>query len=376
MPDKRMNESKRRELRRLYFDGLPVKLVAEAVGCHISLVAKSIRRLPWPPYERSALRLSLEEREEISRGLNAKKTFQEIARGLGRQTSTVSREVNAQGPRERYRAWRGEQSAERTCRRQRPGKLEASARLRSAVDSALKERWSPEQVSQGLKTLYPDDRTMRVSHETIYKALYIQARGSLKKVLIKHLRTGRTRRRSRAREEQRRHQTNMVMISQRPAEADDRAVPGHWEGDLIMGQGNLSAIGTLVERSTRFVMLLHLPNGKLATDVREALTAKIQTLPVQLRRSITWDQGAEMSQHAQFTIDTGVAVYFCDPHSPWQRGSNENTNGLLRQYFPKGEDLSRFTAKDLDDAARQLNDRPRETLGWSTPAKTLTACLR
>jgi len=216
---------------------------------------------------------------------------------------------------------------------------------------------------------------MRVSHETIYQALYIQGRGVLRKELTKHLRQGRTERRKRGREELRGKIRDMVNISQRPPEVADRAVPGHWEGDLIIGKDNHSAIGTLVERATRYVMLLELKNGKTAENVREALAKKIQALPAELWRSITWDQGPELSEHAQFTVDTGVKVYFCDPHSPWQRGSNENTNGLLRQYFPKGTDLNEYSAAELDRVARQLNGRPRETLGWRTPAEKLNELL-
>jgi len=216
---------------------------------------------------------------------------------------------------------------------------------------------------------------MQVSHETIYQALYVQGRGSLRKELAKYLRQGRDRRRHRSRQELRGKIREMVNISQRPPEVADRAVPGHWEGDLIFGKGH-SAIGTLVERSTRFVMLLHLPEGITAEHVRVALTKKIQTLPAELRRSITWDQGHELAQHAKFTIDTGVKVYFCDPRSPWQRGSNENTNGLLRQYFPKGQDLRPYSAAELNQVARELNDRPRQTLGWRTPYEKLTELMR
>ena len=226
-----------------------------------------------------------------------------------------------------------------------------------------------------LRLEFADRPEMWVSHETIYKSLFVQGRGELRRELHRCLRTGRAQRKHQGRVERRGQIPNMVMISERPAEADDRAVPGHWEGDLIMGANNHSAIGTLVERSTRFVMLLHLPGDHGAEAVRDAMTAKIATLPEALRRSITWDQGVEMAQHAQFSIDTGVPVYFCDPHSPWQRGSNENTNGLLRQYFPKHISLRRFTAADLDAAADSLNGRPRQTLAWKTPAERLDELL-
>jgi IS30 family transposase len=217
---------------------------------------------------------------------------------------------------------------------------------------------------------------MNVSHETIYKSLYLQGRGTLRKELAKHLRTQRQARRPRARAALRGRIPDMVLISKRPPEVEDRAVPGHWEGDLIIGANHKSAIGTLVERRTRFVMLLHLPHDHSAEQVRQALTKKIQTLPTELRRSLTWDQGKELAQHAKFTVDTGVKVYFCDPHSPWQRGSNENTNGLLRQYFPKGDDLSKYDARHLDHVANELNGRPRQTLGWSTPSEALTELMR
>jgi IS30 family transposase len=228
-----------------------------------------------------------------------------------------------------------------------------------------------------LKAEHPDDPEMRVSHETIYRTLYLQGRGVLRKELAATLRMGpRTRRRRLTHSPKSGHLRAMVNISQRPAEADDRAVPGHWEGDLIKGPLNKSCIGTLVERSTRYVMLLHLPNGGSAHEVEKALKKKIQKLPVELRRSLTWDQGGEMANHANFTIDTGMSVYFCDPHSPWQRGSNENTNGLLRQYFPKGVDLNDVTEARLDEVARQLNGRPRETLNWRTPAEALSELFR
>jgi len=227
------------------------------------------------------------------------------------------------------------------------------------------------QISMQLRIEFPDDPMMRVSPETIYQSIYVQGRGALRKELAACLRTGRAIRRSRSRLEQRGKITNLVMISERPAEVEDRAVPGHWEGDLIIGKNNASAVGTLVERSTRYVMLLHLPERHTAEAVAAAIAAKIRTLPQHLARSITWDQGSEMAHHAQFTLDTGVAVYFCDPHSPWQRGSNENTNGLLRQWLPKGTDLSVHTEADLDTIAYKLNNRPRQTLEWMKPSQRL-----
>ena len=239
----------------------------------------------------------------------------------------------------------------------------------------LGELWSPEEIARRLRLEFPDDPMMQVSHETIYQSLFVQGRGELRRELHRCLRTGRAHRRSRGRLDARGRLPGMVMISERPAEVADRAVPGHWEGDLIMGKANLSAVGTLVERATRFVLLLHLPDGHGAESVRQAMTAAIKTLPAELARSITWDQGSEMAQHARFTVDTGVQIYFCDPHSPWQRGSNENTNGLLRQYMPKGTDLSLHSAEDLARFARSLNNRPRETLGFLKPSEKLSELL-
>jgi len=234
---------------------------------------------------------------------------------------------------------------------------------------------SPEQIAARLKSRYPEQSEMQISHEAIYRALFVQGRGKLRKELARHLRTGRTRRHPRARAEPVDRFGQMVPIRERPAEASDRAVPGSWEGDLIIGKDN-SAIATLVERKSRFVMLVELPDGRDAGSVRVALTKKILSLPENLRRALTWDRGVEMAQHAQFTVDTNVQVYFCDPHSPWQRGTNENTNGLLRQYFPKGTNLKAITRDRLDEVAAQLNDRPRQTLGWKTPSEVLAQALR
>jgi IS30 family transposase len=261
--------------------------------------------------------------------------------------------------------------AERTARRPKPSKLRASPKLRKRVIADLKKLHSPEQISIRLRKEFRDDASMQISHEAIYRSLYVQGRGELRRELAACLRTGRARRRSQARLEKRGKIPDMVMISERPPEIADRAVPGHWEGDLIVGKNNNSAIGTLVERSTRYVMLFPLPHGRRAVHVREAMAKKIQTLPEELRRSITWDQGREMLEHVKFKIDTGIDIYFCDPHSPWQRGSNENTNGLLRQYFPKGADLSKFTARQVQSAADSLNSRPRKTLDAYTPAEKL-----
>ncbi|KOS53042.1 IS30 family transposase [Rhodococcus rhodochrous] len=331
------------------------------------------RRTPPP----SGRYLTLEERETISELLQAGTKQYEIARALGRSASTISREIT-RGTNKRgyYIASTAHRAAQQRATRPKTAKLATCDRLRGFVRQRLERNHSPEQISHSLIREFPDDAEMRVSHETIYLSLYIQSRGALKRELTQHLRTKRTLRASRRRPDERRGRIpEMVHISQRPAEADDRAVPGHWEGDLIMGAGNRSAIGTLVERTTRFVMLLHLPDGYSAEQVNTALAAKIRELPDALARSITWDQGAEMKRHAQFTVDTGVQIYFCDPHSPWQRGSNENTNGLLRQYFPKGTDLSLHTVEDLRFVADEMNDRPRKTLHWHTPAERLDEML-
>jgi IS30 family transposase len=248
--------------------------------------------------------------------------------------------------------------------------------LAAQVTAWLEELWSPEEIAVRLRLEFPDDPMMWVSHETIYQSLFVQGRGELRRELHRCLRSGRAHRRSRDSVERRGQIPDKVMISERPAEAEDRAVPGHWEGDLILGRNNRSAVGTLVERSTRFVLLLHLPDGKSALQVDAAIRLAIGDLPDELVRSLTWDQGKEMSGHVNFTVETGVQVYFCDPHSPWQRGSNENTNGLLRQYFPKGTDLSRWSLADLLAVQAAINSRPRKVLNWKTPAEVLDEQLR
>ena len=309
----------------------------------------------------------------IADGLLMGQSLRTIATRLGRHASTLSREVRARSVDGIYLPYQADRAATASRSRPRASKLHTHRALRTAVEHGLALRLSPEQISHRLLRDHPEDESMRVSHETIYQALYFQARGGLKREVQAALRTGRTRRVPRRRPDQRTHRfiDPMVMISDRPAEVADRAVPGHWEGDLIMGAGNRSAIGTLVERATRYTMLLHLPHGHDAEHVRDALVSTIATLPQHLRGSLTWDQGKEMARHAQFTTATDMAVYFCDPASPWQRGSNENTNGLLRQYFPKGTDLSIHSPDDLEHVAQQLNGRPRKTLGWDTPAERL-----
>jgi IS30 family transposase len=319
-------------------------------------------------------RLSLADREEITIGLASGETLSAIATRLGRVVSTVSREVSANGGRRGYRAWRAHERARARSRRPKHHKL-ACPRLAGQVSEWLQEWWSPEEICRRLRVEYPDDPMMRVSHETIYQALYVQGRGELRRELARCLRTGRAQRRPRGRVETRGRIPGMVMISDRPAEAADRAVPGHWEGDLIIGKDGASAVGTLVERATRYLLLLHLASGHTADIVDEAMRRAIATLPGELFRTITWDQGREMARHATFTVDTGIQIYFCDPHSPWQRGSNENTNGLLRQYMPKGTDLSVHTPADLARMARSLNNRPRETLGFMKPSEKLAEFL-
>ena len=360
--------------------GVPVKRIARHLGRqNVSLrvfIADSGGMRPTAR-ERSELRLSLEEREEISRGLAAGKSIRAIAGGLGRSPSTVCREVNTNGGRRKYRALVADRAACRRALRPKKAKLTLCRRLRRTVERKLEAKWSPQQISAWLALEYPDRPEMQVSHETIYQSLFVQSRGALRKELHSCLRTGRAMRRAKAYTKGGVGQgkiRNMVMISQRPPEVADRAVPGHWEGDLIFGR-RMTSIGTLVERHSRYVILLKLPNGHTAQEVRKAMTKRILTLPAQLRRSITWDQGAEMAQHAEFTIETGIQIYFCDPKSPWQRGSNENTNGLLRQYLPRSSDLSQCTQRELDAVARSLNTRPRQTLGWMTPSQAFAEAV-
>jgi transposase, IS30 family len=323
--------------------------------------------------------LSLAEREEIAFGVAAGLSPAVIAAGLGRHRSTVIREIARNSvvrwPAS-YRAVPAQAKAEKRAARPKTSKLASCPRLAARVQTDLRKRRSPEQICRRLIKKFPDDPEMRVSHETIYQALFVQGRGGLRRELAACLRTGRAVRRPRRQAGQRRGAiVDKVMISERPAEVADRAVPGHWEGDLITGATNRSAIGTLVERTTRFTMLLHLPVDHGAVAVREAIAAAILTLPAQLRQSLTWDQGPELAAHAQLSMDTDLDIYFCDPHSPWQRGTNENTNGLLRQYFPKGTDLSKHTPDDLIAVAAALNGRPRKTLGWKTPAEALNEHL-
>jgi IS30 family transposase len=290
----------------------------------------------------------------------------------------VSREIarNSMRGRYRYRATAAQVRAEQRARRPKPAKLAVNGELREWVQGKLEKNWSPEQVSARLAAEFADRAEMRVSHETIYQALYVQGRGALRRELVRHLRTGRALRKPRRIEGERRGRIqDMVSISERPAEADDRAVPGHWEGDLIAGKAGKSQIGTLVERSTRYTLLAPMPGGKSAAAFAAAVTPVIADLPASLRRSLTWDQGKEMALHRQIAVAADVKIYFADPHSPWQRPTNENTNGLLRQYFPKGSDLSRFPPEQLREVADELNGRPRKVLGWKTPAEAMAEFL-
>jgi transposase, IS30 family len=362
---------------------------------------------PMTLSEPSGRYLSQAERETIDLCWSEDWTRAEIAHLLGRHASTIGRELRrnrllahpkkpplpdgrqrrrgpvpgSQGPGRRprtlYRAGPAQSKAEVRARRPKTAKLVEHPALRTWVQDKLEnEQWSPEQISGQLVQAFPDDERMRISHEAIYQALYVQGRGALRRELTACLRTGRALRRPRRRSDVRRERIkDKVMISERPAEADDRAVPGHWEGDLIVGEDSGSAIGTLVERTTRFVMLLHLPADHGAEAVRDAIVAQINTLPAALRRSLTWDQGIELARHAEITFAADLPVYFCDPHSPWQRGTNENTNGLLRQYFPKGTDLAVHDLEHLNLIAAKLNGRPRKTLKFKTPAEVLAALL-
>jgi transposase, IS30 family len=362
---------------RLKARGLGPSEIARQLGCSRVLVYHLNPEPKYPArplgFEPGPGRLSLAEREEISLGLHSGLALRAIARRLGRSASTISREVAGSGGREHYRAYGAHLRAFACSRRPKVSKL-ANDELSGAVAALLEQWWSPRQISRHLKKVFSDDPMMQVSHETIYQSLFVQGRGELRKELARCLRTGRARRKTQGRIETRGRIKNMVMISARPAEVVDRAVPGHWEGDLLAGAGGKSHIATLVERSTRYVMLAKIPNAKAET-VAGALSALVTRLPSELWRSLTWDQGAEMAAHELFSMTTGIPVYFCDPHSPWQRGSNENTNGLLRQYFPKGTSLRGYSQGDLDQAAISLNGRPRETLGWDTPAERLTALL-
>ena len=358
--------------------GERLDVAAAAFGCSLRTVQRVYEQslIKGRRIDQAELRLSFEEREHISRGVAGGQSAQAIARQLGRAASTITRELHANGGRARYRALRAHRRAIACTARPKPGKLAGRSRLRGEVEAGLLARWSPQQISARLRTEHPDDLEMRISHETIYQSLYVQSRGELRRELTGYLRTKRVHRRSRRDTPQQRGRIkDMVLISQRPAEVEDRAVPGHWEGDLIVGKNGCSSIATLVERQTRYVMLARLGAGRTSEHVTAALQDRIRELPAHLVLSLTCDQGKELSAHANFSIQTGIDIYFCDPHSPWQRGSNENTNGLLRQYLPKGTDLAVHSQLELDQIAAELNGRPRETLGWMKPAEKMNELL-
>ena len=361
--------------------GHSVKPTARALGLPTSTVRTYLIRcggIRPDPRHRAVGRLTIEEREEISRGLAAGLSLRVIAAGLGRSPSTISREVASNGGRRRYRATVADQVAWARSTRPKVCKLAINPELAGIVSEKLQHRWSPQQIAGWLKLTYPDDPGMHVSHESIYRTLFVQSRGALRKELTAYLRTGRVIRRSHGVRlpDGRGARPGIVNISERPAEAEDRAVPGHWEGDLVFGRG-MSPVATLVERSTRYLMLVGLPAGNHKADaVADALAAAVAHLPEHLAKSLTWDQGHEMAEHKRFTTETGIDVYFCDPKSPWQRGSNENTNGLLRQYMPRRLDFRTLTQDDLDAIALELNDRPRQTLGFKTPSQALAEVLR
>jgi IS30 family transposase len=345
--------------------------IARALGLRASGVYASIARTGGfapRPRRRAARALTVAEREDISRGLAAGDSFRQLARQLGRPPSTVSREVGRHGGRTGYRATVADQAAWARSRRPKRCRLACCGPLRRVVVTKLRQDWSPDQIAAWLRRTYPDNPAMHVSHETIYRTLFVQARGVLKRDLLAHLRQGRRMRRPKPAGRSRRGQIlEAVSIRERPPTADDRAVPGHWEGDLLAGAQH-SHIATLVERSSRLVVLVRLAHGKDSRHVVRALARRVRTLPQGLMTSLTWDRGTELAAHKTFTVATDVRVYFCDPHSPWQRGSNENTNGLLRQYLPDGTDLSTVSQAQLNRIARRLNTRPRKTLGYRTPA--------
>jgi IS30 family transposase len=352
-------------------------VVAGRFGCSRSTVQRiaqvaALRRRG----RRSPRRLGFAERERISRGIAAGESDSEIARAVGRHRSTVGREIRAGGGRRGYRALSAERKARQRAQRAKPGLLCGSPRLLAEVEAGLERRWSPQQISRRLRIDYPDDASMRISHETIYRALFVQSRGELRRQLTANLRSGRTSRRPQGRVEHRGRIPDMVPISQRPPEVQDRAVPGHWEGDLLVGAGNRSFVATLVERQTRYVLLARLGSDRSTEHVIAALKTRIADLPSHLLRSLTWDQGKELSAHRRFSQDTAIEIFFCDPHAPWQRGTNENTNGLLRQYLPKGSDLAAHSQAELDAIAAELNGRPRMTLAWQTPAEKMSELLR
>ncbi|MGN6577505.1 MAG: IS30 family transposase [Nocardioides sp.] len=392
-----------REFWRLVLSGCTIGEAAQRVGFEktagqrwfLKAGGMSPLSLEEPPEKTRAL--NIRDREKILQGVTAELSIRAIAHSIGRSPSTVLRELRSNMPRQQYRTRRklggvhpggrrvnpwsysphlAQQRADARLARPKVAKLVGNERLRKEVEDRLGEEHSPEQISNRLREDFPDDPEMWVSHETIYQSLYVQSRGALRRDLTARLRTGRAVRRPQRRSDRRRARVlGMVNISERPPEVEDRAVAGHWEGDLIIGKDSRSAIGTLVERTSRFVMLLHLPHDHGADAVQEAMVAAMSQLPQTLKKTLTWDQGIEMANHVQIAAATDLDIFFCDPHSPWQRGSNENTNGLLRQYFPKSSDLSGYAPDYLDHVARKLNNRPRKTLDWKTPAEVLDKLL-
>ncbi len=376
----RMSATEKELLWELWHDGTSLHQISRDVGISVPSVFLFLEKYggyrPKPRVRRPTA-LSMQEREEISRGLASGSSIRMIAGVLGRSPSTVSREVKRNGGRSSYRAASAEKRAWSQARRHKACLLQRNRRLQRQVAAKLGMDWSPMQISGWLKQRYPSDESMQVSHETIYKTLFVQSRGALNKELRAHLRTGRRFRQARTKTLKGLGHGQIVdgiSISQRPASVEDRALPGHWEGDLIAGD-KTSFIATVVERKTRFVVLVRVANKETKTVVK-ALSRQMRRLPILLKKSLTWDRGLEMAAHKEFSLATDMDVYFCDPYSPWQRGSNENTNGLLRQYFPKGQDVSRYTQAQLNAVARKLNTRPRETLGFKTPAEELAKELK
>lgn len=359
--------------------GEPGAQISAALGCNKGTVIWHINRAGGfrpRPRRRAPETLQLAEREEISRGVAIDEGVRAMARRLGRSPSTISRELKRHGGRASYRATEADAAAWERARRPKRCRLASNWRLRRVVERKLGADWSPQQIAAWLLERYPSEPMMHVSHETIYQALYVQTRGALKRALVQHLRRGQRYRRPRAAARAERgpgQLVDIVRIAERPPSADTRAVPGHWEGDLLLGKRG-TQIATLVERQSRFVLLERLPRADSPTVVT-ALARRVRQLPAALKQSLTWDRGKEMAQHQRFTISTDVQVYFCDPQSPWQRGSNENTNGLLRQYFPKGTDFRKISRRQLNAVAKKLNTRPRETLAWQTPADVLAATV-
>ena len=371
----RLSIRERERIAELLAEGAPFWRLRQEVPRSRFAIARAVRRLQRPATvepARSRLHLTLSEREEISRGIAAGESLRWIAVRLNRSPSTVAREVTRHGGRDRYRASAADRAALTNMRRPKVAKLAQCARLRAVVEEKLQLRWSPEQIAGWLRLEFPDDPEMRVSHETIYLSLFVQTRGALRKELTRYLRLRHSARRPGGKPDHtgQSHIPAMVNIRERPPDVEDRAVPGHWEGDLLYGRGP-GVVATLVERHSRFVMLVGLPERHSADVVAAALAAKMTELPAQLRRSLTWDQGREMAQHQAFSVASGVSVYFCDPPSPWQRGTNENTNGLLRQYLPRTSPLGQRSQAELDNIAAELNERPRQTLGWKTPSQAL-----